>query len=239
MQVSTKLPKENTYNPCMRTKRFTSRLRKILGLWAAAAICLSALPVSQATDGQATTPSESPADQNIDRIAKQVYKQIVTLPQYGVFDELHFAIKGSSTVILRGFASRPVLKSSAENVVKKIEGVHQVVNEIEVLPVSPNDDRIRANAYARIYGHQWMSRYTSNRGGGRYISPMRRTIGITNDPPIGWHAIHIIVKNGNIRLVGVVDTSGDLAMAEMLARQVPGSFTVENDLMVAKEENGK
>ncbi|HEX4166561.1 MAG TPA: BON domain-containing protein [Bryobacteraceae bacterium] len=161
------------------------------------------------------------------------------MPQYGVFDQLHFAIKGSSTVILRGQASRPTLKSSAENVAKKVEGVHEVINEIEVLPVSQNDDRIRALTYARIYGNQWLSRYTSNRGGGRYISPMRRTIGITNDPPIGWHAIHIIVKNGNIRLVGVVDSSGDLAMAEMVARQVPGAFTVDNDLLVAKEEKGK
>jgi osmotically-inducible protein OsmY len=172
-------------------------------------------------------------------MAAAIYKQIVTLPQYGVFDNIHFGIKGDGTVTLRGEASRPTLKSSAENVVKKIEGVRQVVNEIEVLPVSQNDDRIRAQTYARIYGNQWLSRYTNNRGGGRYISPTRATIGITNDPPIGWHAIHIIVKNGNIRLVGVVDTSGDLAMAEMQARQVPGAFDVENDLAVAKPEKGK
>ncbi len=174
-----------------------------------------------------------PTDQ-VERIASDVYKQIVTLPQYGVFDHLHFGIQGG-TVILRGEASRPTLKSSAESVVKKIEGVREVRNEIEVLPLSPNDDRIRALAYAKIYGNSWLSRYTSNRGRGRYISSTRAVMGITNDPPIGWHAIHIIVKNGNIRLVGVVDTTGDLAMAEMQANQVPGSFTVDNDLMVSKE----
>ena len=176
----------------------------------------------------------SKANDQVQRIAADVYKQIVTLPQYGVFDHLHFGIQGG-TVILRGEASRPVLKSSAENVVKKIEGVREVRNEIEVLPLSPNDDRIRALAYAKIYGNSWLSRYTSNRGRGRYISSTRAVMGITNDPPIGWHAIHIIVKNGNIRLVGVVDTTGDLAMAEMQANQVPGSFAVDNDLMVANE----
>ncbi len=196
-------------------------------------------PAAQSTASQDTSQAGAPAPNDVDRLAQAIYKQIVTLPQYGVFDDIHFAIKGSNTVILRGQASRPVLKSSAENVVKKIEGVHEVVNEIEVLPLSPNDDRIRALTYAKIYGNQWLSRYTSNRGRGRYISPMRRTIGITNDPPIGWHAIHIIVKNGNIRLVGVVDTSGDLAMAEMVARQVPQAFAVENDLFVAKDEKGK
>jgi hyperosmotically inducible periplasmic protein len=177
-----------------------------------------------------------PGSPQVERIAAQVYKQIVTLPQYGVFDQLHFAIKGDSTVILRGEASRPVLKSSAENVAKKIEGVREVINEIEVLPLSPNDDRIRALTYIAIYRNNWLRRYTNNRGGPRAYSPIRATTGITNDPPVGWHAIHIIVKNGNIRLVGVVDTAGDLAMAEMQARSVPGAFAVENDLMVAKDE---
>ena len=198
-----------------------------------AVLLYTALPnpvLAQATEDQ----TASKTNDQIQRIAADVYKQLVTLPQYGVFDHLHFAIQGG-TVILRGDASRPILKSSAENVVKKIEGVREVRNEIELLPLSPNDDRIRALAYRKIYGNSWLSRYTSNRGLGRYVSPTRAVMGITNDPPIGWHAIHIIVKNGNIRLVGVVDTSGDLAMAEMQAIQVPGSFAVDNDLIVSKE----
>ncbi len=206
--------------------------------FAAAIVCVIPLNAHSESNQSAKDEQPSPASAQVQRIAQDVYKQIVTLPQYGVFDNINFAIKGDNTVILRGEASRPTLKSSAENVTKKIEGVGQVVNEIEVLPVSPNDDRIRALTYAKIYRNTWLSRYTSNRGGGsRIYSPVRATMGITNDPPIGWHAIHIIVKNGNIRLVGVVDTSSDLAMAEMQARQVPGSFTVENDLIVAK--NGK
>jgi hyperosmotically inducible periplasmic protein len=200
---------------------------------------ISLLPLAGQSAKAPTQGGESSAASRVQRIAADVYKQIVTLPQYGVFDDIHFAIKGENTVILRGEASRPTLKSGCENVVKKIEGVHEVINEIEVLPVSQNDDRIRALTYAYIYRNNWLSRYTNNRGGGRYISPMRPFIGITNDPPIGWHAIHIIVKNGNIRLVGVVDTSGDLALAEMRARSVPGAFTVENDLIVARPENKK
>lgn len=209
---------------------------KLAGGFAAAILCVTPLTAQTANNGSAKDDQPSPGSALVQRIAQDVYKQIVKLPQYGVFDNINFAIKGDNTVILRGEASRPTLKSSAENVTKKIEGVGQVVNEIEVLPLSPNDDRIRALTYAKIYRNTWLSRYTSNRGGGRAYSPVRATMGITNDPPIGWHAIHIIVKNGNIRLVGVVDTSGDLAMAEMQARQVPGAFTVENDLIVAKDE---
>jgi hypothetical protein len=78
--------------------------------------------------------------QQVQKLAKEIRKQIVTQPQYGVFDSIHFAIQGN-TVILRGYASRPTLKSGIENSVKRIEGVDKVTNEIEVLPASPNDDK--------------------------------------------------------------------------------------------------
>ena len=193
----------------------------------------SAILLAHQTDDKANQQAS-----NIERIARDTYKSLVTLPQYGVFDHLHFAIQGN-TVILRGQASRPTLKSSAENVVKRIQGVGSVRNEIEVLPLSPNDDRIRAAAYAQIYNTPSLSRYTNNRGGGRFVSPIRRATGITNDPPIGWHAIHIIVKNGNVRLVGVVDNSGDLAMAEMRANMLSGVFSVDNDLLVSSKDDSK
>jgi hypothetical protein len=169
------------------------------------------------------------------KIAKEIRKQIVTLPQYGVFDDIHFVIKGQ-TVILRGKASRPTLKSSAENVAKKVEGVDNVVNEIEVLPLSPNDDKIRAAVYRSIYRYGPLQRYTSNRGGGIGPSIARMAGGITNDPPIGYHAIHIIVENGNVTLTGVVDSEGDLAIAGMRANSVPGVFSVDNDLQVATKK---
>jgi hyperosmotically inducible periplasmic protein len=167
------------------------------------------------------------------RIAKEVRKQILTQPLYGVFDNIHFAIKGADTVILRGQASRPILKSSIENSVKKIEGVQTVTNEIEVLPVSPMDDRIRARVYASIYSYPVLQKYTSNRGPMNQMPSVARMAGgITNDPPIGYHAIHIIVKNGNVTLTGVVNSEADLAIAGMRANQVPGVFSVDNQLEV-------
>ena len=171
--------------------------------------------------------------QAISKLAQEVRKKIVMEPRYGVFDSIHFAIEGD-TVILRGYASRPTLKSGIENSVKRIEGVNKVTNEIEVLPVSQNDDRIRAAVYASIYGYAPLQRYTSNRGGPRGVRSVARAAGgITNDPPIGYHGIHIIVKNGNVTLTGVVGSDMDLAVAGMRANIVPGVFSVDNDLQVA------
>jgi hyperosmotically inducible periplasmic protein len=171
------------------------------------------------------------------RLAGEIRKGIATLPQYGVFDDIHFAIKGS-TVILRGEASRPTLKSSAENVVKKLEGVQNVQNEIEVLPNSPNDDRIRAAVYRRIYTAPQLRRYSST-GGRRWLTSTAMMTGITNDPPIGYHAIHIIVKNGNVTLRGAVLTEMDSTIAFMQANSTPGVFSVDNDLYVEQAPKSK
>jgi len=179
------------------------------------------------------------ADQErIKRIITEVRKGINSLPEYGVFDHLWFGLQQNG-VVLRGFASRPILKSSVERVVKKIEGIGEVKNEIEVLPLSPNDDRIRAGVYARIYGHPTLQRYTNNRPMGRFISPTSVAVGITNDPPIGWHAIKIIVKNGDVTLYGFVDTEMDFTIAEMQTRMTPGSFGIFNELEVATKEEKK
>jgi hyperosmotically inducible periplasmic protein len=202
---------------------------------AAAAFCL-ALSVSQARAQEQAMTTISADQQQVLRIAKEVRKQILTLPQYGVFDNIHFGIKGSDAVVLMGQASRPTLKSGAERVVSKIEGVKSVDNQIEVLPVSSNDDRIRAAVYASIYRYPALQKYTSNRGGPRGVPSVARAAGgITNDPPLGYHAIHIIVKNGNVTLTGVVDSDTDLAIAEMRANGVSGVFSVNNDLQVASK----
>lgn len=190
---------------------------------------LGGVPVSAQNQDRAS-------DQTRNRIIQQVQKELTTLSDYGVFDALSYTVEGSN-VTLKGFASRPILKSSAENVVKRIEGVDSVTNQIEVLPLSPNDDQLRARVYARIYWNQSLSRYNPNRGSPIWISPARIAAGITNDPPPGNHPIHIIVKNGNVSLVGVVDTEGDKTMAGMQANQVPGAFSVQNELVVLKETN--
>ena len=195
---------------------------------------LSLISLTRFAVAQEQSATPDAAQQAILNMAQQVRKQIVTQSQYGVFDSIHFAIQGS-TVILRGQASRPTLKSSIERSVKKIEGVKNVQNEIEVLPVSSNDDRIRAAVYASIYRYPALQRYTSNRGRPTGPSVARKAGGITNDPPIGYHAIHIIVKNGNVTLTGVVDSEADLALAGMRANSVSGVFSVDNSLQVASK----
>ena len=192
---------------------------------------LALLTSSVLPQEEAATPDAK--QQAILKLAQEVRKQIVTQPQYGVFDSIHFAIQGDKVTLL-GYASRPTLKSGIENSVARIEGVSKVENEIEVLPVSQNDDRLRAAVYRSIYGYAPLQRYTSNRGGPRGIPSVARSAGgVTNDPPTGYHGIHIIVKNGNVILTGVVDSDRDLALAGMRANTVPGVFSVDNDLQVA------
>jgi hyperosmotically inducible protein len=200
-----------------------------------ASLCL-VLCVCLAKAQEQTNASSTASQENLLRIAKEVRKAIVTLPQYGVFDNIHFAINTDGTVTLLGEASRPTLKSGAENVVKRIEGVQKVDNQIEVLPNSPNDDRIRAAVYAAIYGFAPLQRYTSNRGARPMSSIARAAGGITNDPPLGRHAIRIIVNNGHVTLAGVVDNESDMAMAGIRANGVPLVFSVDNQLQVANEE---
>lgn len=203
-----------------------------IGKWVGVfTLCLIFVCVGRTQDE--TMTSLNPQQQQSLKMAEEIRKQIVSLPQYGVFDQIHFTIKGDGTVVLEGSASRPTLKSGAENVVERIEGVKTVDNQIEVLPVSPNDDRIRTAVYNSIYGFAPLQRYTANRGGPRGMSIAQAAGGITNDPPMGFHAIHIIVENGNVTLTGVVDNDNDLAMAGMRANIVPGVFSVDNDLQVA------
>ncbi len=144
------------------------------------------------------------------RLAEQVRHQIVMLPYFGVFDDLGFTINGTE-VTLVGDVTRPVLKSDAANVVKGVEGVTKVTNEIEVLPLSPNDDRIRMAAYRAIYGDPALS----TRYGFRALP-----------------SIHIIVKNGNVRLEGVVANMADKNIVGIRANGVHGVFSVTNELRV-------
>jgi hyperosmotically inducible periplasmic protein len=170
-------------------------------------------------------------------IVKQVRDKLTGLPDYDLFDSLRFALKGK-TIVLKGYASRPVLKADAERAVKGIEGVEGVDNEIQVLPTSPMDDRIRVELYHRIYSQPSLRKYTSSPPGfGRFPSVARAAGGITQDPPIGYHAIHIIVNNGNVILSGVVDNKTDADIAAIQANSTPGVFSVENDLQIAG--NGK
>jgi hypothetical protein len=177
----------------------------------------------------AQTPATN--EQSVGRMAGTIQREILTLPEYGVFDSIRFSVNGE-TVVLRGQASRPILKSSAERVTQRVEGVSKVENQIEVLPLSPNDDQVRLRTYVAIYGHPSLSRFNPNRGTPAYMSRISALTGITNDPPMGNHPVHIIVKNGNVTLEGALPTSGDRTIAELQANSVSGAFSVTNNIEV-------
>ena len=146
-------------------------------------------------------------------IADRVRKELVTLPFYGVFDNLAYQVDGD-TVTLYGQVVRPSTRRSAESRVRKIPGVATVVNRITVLPASPNDDRIRAQAYRRIFGTAGLYRYAMG----------------TNP------SLHIVVNRGHVSLEGVVANRMDAQLATMAAKQLPGVFSVTNNLRVESEQ---
>jgi hyperosmotically inducible protein len=192
---------------------------------------------SAAPTAFAQTPGPTWSQEDTLRIVNEVQKKLGGLTNYSVFDWITFAIQGK-TVILKGYASRPVLKEDAARAVKGIPGIESVVNQIEVLPLSPNDDRIRAAVYNRIFTQPSLSKYNANAGSlARAMGPGGRSAafmagGITNNPPIGYHAIHIIVNNGHVTLYGVVLNQGDSSIASLQANSAPGAFSVDNDLIV-------
>ena len=145
------------------------------------------------------------------RMEREVRHELVMLPNYGVFDNLVFKIDGS-TLTLLGQVRQPTLKSDAERVVKDIEGIDHVVNNIEVLPLSPADDGIRLAVYRAIYGNSALNRYALQ----------------------AVPSIHIVVKNGNVTLEGMVAQDGDKNIAKLQANSVPGVFSVTDNLSVEK-----
>ncbi len=142
-------------------------------------------------------------------LEKEVRRELVTLPWYSLFDSLSFRIDGE-TVTLTGKVTRPTLKFSAENVVNNIEGVEKVVNEIQVLPLSSVDDRLRLALYRSIYGHTAL-----------------QLLSIRAVPPI-----HIIVENGKVTLEGMVGNQMQKNIAGVQANTVSGVFSVTNNLGV-------
>jgi hyperosmotically inducible protein len=180
------------------------------------AVLLFALPLTVAPLAGATQPSDSPQQRSEEKyrekLAKEVRHQLLLLPYYSVFDNLAFKVDGDKVTLL-GQVVRPTLKSDAEAAVKSIEGVAAVVNNIEVLPVSPMDDQLRIAVYRAIYHDTVLFRY------GESAVP----------------SIHIIVKNGNVTLVGVVDNESDKNLAYIRASGVPNVFSVKNELTVASK----
>jgi hyperosmotically inducible periplasmic protein len=145
-----------------------------------------------------------------DRIVRELRHELLLLPHFGVFDYLAFKVDGGNVTLL-GEVVRPTLKSDAENVVRRIEGVEQVDNRIDVLPPAPMDDESRIQVFRAIYGFPALEKYN---------------LGVQKP-------IRIIVKNGRLTLEGVVDNEVDKNMAVLRAKDVPGLFAVTNNLQVA------
>jgi hyperosmotically inducible protein len=172
----------------------------------------------------------------------QVRKELMRLPYYGVFDFLVFSVNGP-TVTLGGDVYNGSIKKDAEREVKRISGIENVVNNIEVLPASLFDDDIRWAAFRAIYHDSSLSRYLP--GGGwmprgrmwRFDRPFDGfgTMGrFPGQEPLGNYPIHIIVKGGHIVLEGIVDNEMDKNLAGLRARGVSGAFSVDNELQVEK-----
>jgi hyperosmotically inducible periplasmic protein len=186
---------------------------------------LRAIATSGIVAGMMLLPATAPAAEkdkhnqsayqtsDLAHIQKEVRHELLMLPYYNLFDNLSFKVDPGGVVTLMGQVTRPTLKSDAGNVVKHVEGVTQVNNQIEVLPLSPNDDRIRRQIARAIYGNPALS--------DRY--------GFQAMP-----SIHILVKNGNAVLEGVVANEGDKNIAGIQAKSVPGVFSVTNNLRVER-----
>src|SRR6202162_2697439 len=193
--------------------REVKQMKKLL--FAVPAVLLIFSMVALATPAiQDNQPTGAVSQKSLDRIYKEVRHELVMLPYYGVFDNLAYKVDPDGTVTLLGQVANPVLKSDAENVVKRIEGVPRVVNNIEVLPTSFNDDQIRRSVYRAIYGNEVLSQYQL-----RAVPP-----------------IHIIVKNGHITLEGVVARQMDKQIAGIQVNSIPGVFSVTNNLVVEEED---
>lgn len=167
---------------------------------------------SKSNDNQARQNAPL-TSRDLARITRETRHQLVMLPYYGVFDNLAYKVAPDGTVTLLGQVRKPVLKSDAANAVKSIEGVPEVKNEIQVLPLSNTDDRIRIAEYHAIYGNASLFKYAT----------------------MAVPSIHIIVDNGHVTLTGVVDNKMDKQIAYTQASSVPGVFSVKNDLRIASD----
>jgi osmotically-inducible protein OsmY len=174
-------------------------------------VSLVAVVLLGANNAVAAENNRPPSERGQARLEREVRHELVMLPFYGVFDNFEYKVEGGAVTLL-GQVSRPTLKSDAEAVVKKIEGVERVDNRIEVLPVSPNDDRIRIAVYRAIYGSPSLDRYALR----------------------AVPTIHIIVRGGHVTLEGAVATEADKNLANIRANGVSGVFSVKNNLHVDK-----
>jgi len=188
-------------------------------------LVLTAIGVVSSAAAQTFAPQET---------VRSVRRRLERLPYYGVFDYVAFGVD-RGVVTLVGYSYDGRLRKDAEMAVKRASGVDEVADKIEVLPASPNDDRIRWATYYRIYTDDFLSRYAPG-GPFEVRQELRDARHFPGMEPVGTYPIHIIVKNGRTMLLGVVDSASDRTLAEVRAREVSGVFAVDNGLVVASDE---
>ncbi len=171
-----------------------------------AMIALAAVVIGTYSATAATTQNQMTEEQ---RLSKQLHQALVTVPWYGVFDNLEYTVNGSE-VTLSGQVVQPHTRADAENAVKHVEGVTHVTDNITVLPLSSFDDRIRRAEYQAIFRDPVLSGYSMG----------------------AVPSIHIIVENGHVTLVGIVDSQMAVNVARIRALSVPGVFSVTNNLRI-------
>lgn len=174
--------------------------------WKVAAAILMALPALTYAANSPSTSDAGPLN-----LEQRVVHELRMLPYYSVFDELNFSVTGDR-VTLSGQVTNPVTKTDAANAVKRLAGVGGVDDQVEVLPLSGFDRDVRLRTYFAIYGYGPLQKYGLG----------------------AWPSIHILVKDGNVRLSGAVDSDADRDIASIRANGVPGVFSVTNDLRVEK-----
>jgi hyperosmotically inducible protein len=158
--------------------------------------------------------SESLSPEAQAKLIKKIQSAILKLPYFGVFDNIAFQLQGRTVTLLGSVTSEhSQTKQDAERAVKKVEGVEKVINNIEVLPPAPLDDRLRRQVYTAIYNYGPLFKYSNDKV----------------NPPI-----RIIVKGSRVTLEGIVDTETDKNLCTLRANQVPGVLSVTNNLRVVK-----
>ena len=184
--------------------------------WFLYVVVLSVLAVSNSWSSATSAQSQEAMRRLQERTSREVYHELVMLPQLTIFDHLAFKVDGGNVTLL-GEVRNAFLKDSAEKAVRHIEGVEQIKNEIEVLPASINDDRIRRRVARAIFRDDRLFHYS-----------------LGSVPPI-----HIIVKGGHVTLKGAVNNQVDKDAAGIRANGVSGVFSVTNELEVTRSEGKK
>ena|SRR5882724_2438601 len=203
-------PESNIVDGQAHTLEGKTMRKELRTLFAALVLCMPLAAAPSGIAGASEKRQKNQEPKNQQELTREVRHQLVLLPYYSVFDNLAFRVDGDR-VTLEGQVTRPTLKSDAESAVKSIAGISGVTNNIEVLPLSPMDDQIRRATYRAVYGEGGLSRYSES----------------------AVPSIHIIVKNGNVTLEGVVDSEGDKNLANLRASAVPNVFSVKNNLVVS------